>query len=372
MKYCQKCLYPDTKPQLIFNENGICSACVNAELKEEIDWNKKRDEFSNILEKFRNKDKTNYDCIIPVSGGKDSTYQVLKTTEYGLNPLLVYFETTLPTEVGKHNIEVMRSIGVDLISVKRNPVVFKKLTYIAFKQLGNAQWPMFLGAYCAPIQLAVKMNIPLIIWGENPQFEYGGQADDNLKNSLDEYWVNNLGGLNNKTAKDMVNNEISMKDMVMYQYPSQDEIRKLGLKSVFLGYYFSWDQYKQIEMIKNIGWKEKNSPSESTYTKYVGIDCDALEIHNYLKYVKFGYGRATDDASIDIRHNKISREEGLQLVQLYDGKVPHIAKSRFIEYLKISEQEYEQVIDRWTNKDIFKVDSNGNFERNKDGCLVKY
>ena len=299
---CKNCINYSERPRITFDKQGMCNACQWSEEKKKLDWRQRRKELKSILKKY--KSGGNYDCIVPVSGGKDSTYQVLKTTEYGLNPLLVYFETTLPTEVGKHNIEVMRSIGVDLISIKRNPVVFKKLTYIAFKELGNAQWPMFLGAYCAPIQLAVKMNIPLIIWGENPQSEYGGQADDSLKNSLDEYWVNNLGGLNNKTAKDMANDEISMKDMVMYQYPSQDEIRKLGLNSVFLGYYFSWDQYKQIEMIKNIGWKEKNSPSESTYTKYIGIDCDALEIHNYLKYVKFGYGRATDDASIDIRHNK--------------------------------------------------------------------
>jgi len=360
---------PQTRPDTPFNENGVCNACITVENKNEIDWQSREQEFIGLVNKY----KTNqyYDCVIPVSGGKDSTYQVLKVDEYGLNPLLVCFETTLPTEVGEHNLEAMRSIGVDLIHIKRNPVVFKKLTYKAFRYLGSAQWPMFLGAYCAPIRIAVQMNIPLVIWGENPQMEYGGQETDAKKSELDEYWVNNLGGLNDKTAKDMLDDDISMKDMVMYQYPSLDEIKTLGLKSVFLGYYFEWDQYKQMDIIKTIGWKERDSFSESTYTAFAGIDCDALEIHNYLKYVKFGYGRATDDASIDIRNNKITRDDGLQLAQCYDGKVPHIARRRFIEYLEISEQEYDSVIDSWTNKDIFLTDSSGNFVHRRDGSLVK-
>lgn len=366
--HCKICVMPITRPDTGF-ENGICSACKFSLKKKKINWKKRKSEFLTLVKKY-SKTK-NYSCLIPVSGGKDSTYQVLIAKKYGLTPLCICFETTLPTKEGIHNLECLKSIGVDLIHVKRNPKIFKLLTYKGFKQLGNAQWPLFLGAYCAPINFATKFQIPLVLWGENPQAEYGGQTKDIKKKNLDLNWVLNLGGLNEKKIEDMMDKNIIEKDILLYKYPKNEEIRKLKLNSLFLGYFFEWNKKKIIDEVKKIGWKEKTKPSESTFTKYIGIDCDALEIHQYLKYVKFGYGRATDDASIAVREGVISREEAIKLVYKYDGKIPKLAKKRFMDYLDIDEYEYEIIVDKFTNKNIFETNRNGSLRKDIDGSLVK-
>lgn len=367
-RFCKQCVMPVTRPDTPFQDN-LCPACRYAAAKIDIDWKSRETQFLELA--ASGKKKCAYDCVIPVSGGKDSMWQVLKIKELGLNPLCVCFETTLPTTVGIQNLEALRNLGVDLLHIKRNPIIFQKLTYKGFKELGNAQWPLFLGAYCSPIRVAVAFQIPRVIWGENPQAEYGGQAGDATKNQLDRHWVYQLGGLNNKTARDMLGEGVGPQDIFFYEYPSQEEISKLELKSVFLGYYFKWDRDGQLGRIFKKGWRGLSHRTENSYTDFIGIDCDALQIHTYLKYVKFGYGRATDDACIDIRNGRISREEGLRLVKKYDGCVPHAARRRFIDYLQISESEYEVIVDSFTNRNIFKTDAAGHFLRDRDGSLVK-
>ena len=217
MRYCKKCLYPDTKPQIIFNDEGICSACVNHEKKEIIDWNEKRQEFEEILDKYKSKNKTNYDCIIPVSGGKDSHYQtyVIKK-EFGLNPLVINFHPHDQTELGKKNLENLKKIGVDCIEFSPNPEVYLKLARFGLKELGDFQWPEHLGIFTIPVQMAVKFNIPLIIWGENPQLEYGQPTDVNKDTILDREWNEKNGGY--------FLDKIKPKDMVKYGF-QLDELR---------------------------------------------------------------------------------------------------------------------------------------------------
>jgi len=374
-QYCNKCVMPNTKPDLSFDKEGVCDACRSAELKDTIDWNARQKEFEELVEKFRNKEGSNYDCIVPVSGGKDSHYQVYMAKKYGLNPLLVCFETNKLTPLGRKNMDNIKSAfgGSDMIVFERNPHVYKKMCFEGFKRVGDDFWPNHLGIFTVPVRLAVKLKIPLIIWGENSQLEYGGPKAARMTNVLNRRWLEEFGGLLGNRVEDMVNiNGIRKEDLISYTYPSDEELKKVDITGVFLGYYFKWDARRQLEIVKRHGFKVKeDSPVEGTYVNYENLDDNLVAIHDYLKYVKFGFGRTTDLVCLDIRNNRISRAEGVELAKKYDGKVPNKAKREFLEFYGISEEEFNGVIDSFTNKAIFLIDENGNLLRDQDGNLVK-
>ena len=257
MKYCKNCLYPDTKPGLKFDEDGICSACKNINLKESIDWGKRREELKELLEKYRSKDGKRYDCIIPVSGGKDSTYQTyIIKKEFGLNPLVVNFHPHDLTEIGRKNLENLKKIGVDCIEFSANPSIYNKLSRFGLEELGDFEWPEHIGIFTIPVQVAVAYKIPLIIWGENSQMEYGGDDPDRV--FLDKEWNEVHGGYFRDKIKpeDMTKYGIQEKDLKPYIYPSDKEIEELGITGIFLGHFIKWDLFKQLEFVKTIGFSE--------------------------------------------------------------------------------------------------------------------
>ena len=374
MRYCKRCLYPDTKPQLIFNQDRICSACINYEKKKTIDWDKKRKEFKEILEKYRSKNKTNYDCLIPVSGGKDSHYQtyVIKK-EFGLNPLVVNFHPHDQTELGKENLENLKRIGVDCIEFSPNPEIYIKLARFGLKELGDFQWPEHLGIFTIPVQMAVKFNIPLIIWGENPQLEYGQPTDVNKDTILDREWNEKNGGyfLDKIKPIDMIKYGFELDELRSYIYPTDDEIRKVGVTGVFLGSYVNWDIFNQLEIVKKIGFKENSGNKEGTYDGWENLDVYFTVFHDYFKFLKYGFGRATDHASIEIRYGRMTREDGLELVKKSEGKIPRKYLKEFLKAAKITEEEFHKTCDKFTNKDLFKKDDNANLIKDKDGNLTK-
>ena len=374
MRYCKKCLYPDTKPQIIFNDEGICSACINHDKKEIIDWDKKRQEFQEILDKYKSRNKTNYDCIIPVSGGKDSHYQtyVIKK-EFGLNPLVINFHPHDQTELGKRNLENLKKIGVDCIEFSPNPEVYLKLARFGLKELGDFQWPEHLGIFTIPVQMAVKFNIPLIIWGENPQLEYGQPTDVNKDTILDREWNEKNGGyfLDKIKPKDMVKYGFQLDELRPYIYPTDEEIRKVGVTGVFLGSYLKWDIFKQLDIVKKIGFKESVDKKEGTYDGWENLDVYFTVFHDYFKFLKYGFGRATDHASIEIRYGRITREEGLELVKKNEGKIPRQYLKEFLEFADISMDEFLEICSKFTNKKIFKVDDEQNIIQDENGEVTK-
>ena len=374
MRYCKKCLYPDTKPQIIFNDEGICSACVNHDKKEIIDWDKKRQEFQDILDKYKSRNKTNYDCIIPVSGGKDSHYQtyVIKK-EFGLNPLVINFHPHDQTELGKRNLENLKKIGVDCIEFSPNPEVYLKLARFGLKELGDFQWPEHLGIFTIPVQMAVKLNIPLIIWGENPQLEYGQPTDVNKDTILDREWNEKNGGyfLDKIKPKDMIKYGFQLDELRPYIYPTDEEIRKVGVTGVFLGSYLKWDIFKQLDIVKKIGFKESVDKKEGTYDGWENLDVYFTVFHDYFKFLKYGFGRATDHASIEIRYGRITREEGLELVKKNEGKIPRQYLKEFLEFADISMDEFLEICSKFTNKKIFKVDDEQNIIQDENGEVTK-
>jgi len=374
LKYCKKCLYPDTKPQLVFNEEGICSACTNHLLKNNIDWEKKNKQFLDILEKHRSNDGSNYDCIIPVSGGKDSTYQTyMIKKKFGLNPLVVNFHPHDQTEIGRKNLENLKKIGVDCIEFSPNPETYLKLSRFGLRELGDFQWPEHLGIFSIPVQIAVKYNISLIIWGENPQLEYGKPTDIDKESILDKEWTEKNGGyfLDKIKPSDMIKYGFKLNELRPYIYPSNEDIKRVGVTGVFLGSYFKWNIFEQLELVKSIGFRENEENKEGTYDRWENLDVYFTVFHDYFKFLKFGFGRATDHASIEIRYGRITRDEGLELVKQNEGKIPKKYLQKFLEFANLSMDEFLEICDKFTNKEIFKVDEFGKIIRDSDGEVIK-
>lgn len=371
MKICKKCVMPDTKPDLHFDEEGVCDACRSQEMKnKDIDWKQRESEFLELVK--QNKTHPDYDCIIGVSGGKDSTYQVVKVLELGLNPLCVCFEPTIPTKIGKKNLENLNNLGIDLIHIKRNPIVYKKLAREAIKRTGDCEWQHHIGLFTTVPKMAVNFNVPLIIWGENPQIEYGGPAASKSRNMLDRGWLEEHGGLLGNRISDMIGIEgLTKRDLSLYTYPQDEDIRRVGVTGLFLGYYFKWDLRENLRVSKENGFLTTTRPVETTYENFENLDCFSNHVHDYLKYVKYGFGRATDNACLDIRLGYISREEGVRLVNKYDGIPPRLAIEEYLKYTGFSQEEFDTIIDSFTNKKIFKRDNKGKFIKDIDGSLVR-
>jgi N-acetyl sugar amidotransferase len=344
-------------------------SCTYIAGKTTIDWDARSAELRRLAKSHHN--PNGYDCVIPVSGGKDSTFQVLKALEYGFHPLAVCFETTLPTEIGEQNLDALRNLGVDLIHVKANPKTSKRLTKYTFENFGVGQWALFLGAYVMPTRIAIQMGIRLIIWGETVG-EYGASDEDSQYSGVDVYQVEKGGfGLVGITFDDLINSGFSEMEIALYKWPSRDTIRDSKLRAIHLGHFVDWNQREIVKLLAQHGWHPNPTTTGSSYTGYNGIDCDALEVHDYLKYVKFGYGRATDEACLDIRHGRISREEGLRLVERHDSTVPHAAIARFAEYIGVSGAEAMATIYRFTNDNIFETNADGSPTKDIDGVLVR-
>lgn len=371
LKFCKKCLYPDTKPQLQFDDNGICDACRWIDEKEKIDWDSRRKDLAKILEKYKSKDGSKYDCIIPVSGGKDSHFQthVIKN-EFGLNPLLVNFVPPDLIPLGRKNIENLKRLGVDYIEFTANPIVYRKMEKYGLVELGDANWPEHVGIFTVPVQVAVAYKIPLIVWGENPQMEYGGPGKGTV---LDREWLEKYGGFWLDKVKPQVMTEygINMKYLKPYIYPSDKELEQVGVTGIFLGQYIKYDVYKQLEIVEKLGFSRNPEPKEGTYTDWENLDTKYTGMHDYFKWIKYGFGRATDHASLDIRANRITRDEGLKLVKQHEGKIPEKYLGDFLKDLEITRTEFYRIIDKFASKDIFKKDEKGNLWRDERGNLQK-
>lgn len=366
---------PNTKPDLHFDEAGVCDACRSAELKEKIDWKERETKFREVIDRYRSKDGSRYDCIIPVSGGKDSTFQTYTAkVVYGLNPLCVCFAPTYPTELGKKNLRNLHmNLGVDVVEFFKNERVYKTMGLEGFRRVGDHEWPNHLGIFTTPIHFAVNFRIPLLIWGENSQLEYGGPAAARHAPVLNRRWLEEFGGLLGNRTDDMIGvNGITEADLKPYTYPNDKALKDAGVTGIFLGYFFKWDARTQVETVRKHGFSVKEGgPIEGTYTNYENLDDGLVSIHDYMKYVKFGFGRATDHACLDIRNHRMSRNEGVKLVKQYDGVLSYDIVDTFCEFYGITKKEFFEVVDRFTNKAIFVTDDEGNVIRDKDGQLTK-
>ena len=364
--FCSKCLYPSTKPNLYFNENRVCSACTSFELRKSIDWKSREEDFHKLMSKY--KSKTNYDCIVPGSGGKDSFYQVWLLKKLGYNPLIVTATTDSLTTIGKHNLDKMRSLGADHIEFTLNKNLRKKINKYQLVNIGDISWPEHVAIWTIPAKASISYNVPLLIWGENGQNEYGGPASESKKRILDRRWVEEYGGLNGFRVNDLLNYpEFNKEDLIGYTYPEDKDIERVGTTGLYLGYYFQWDGWRNAFIAEAFGFKTHNLCVEGSAGSYENLDNYQTGIHDYFKYLKYGFGRATDIVSNHIRRGRLTRAEAIDIVKEKDGQFPstYLGKpiSEILGEIDMDLDEFNLICDKFTNRSLFK--------ENNDGSIVK-
>ena len=379
LKYCVKCVLPHTKPHLSINEEGVCIACQNYTERRLIDWESRRKKFDQIVDRYR-QNGAHWDCIVPVSGGKDSTYQVHKVLELGLNPLCVTATTCHLSIVGQKNLKNIQSFGVDHMELSPNPIIRKKMNVVGLKQVGDISWAEHVAILTIPVRAAVQYGVPLIIWGENSQNEYGGPLQDCSKEILDRRWLEEFGGMLGLRVSDFVGLEcgeveIEAKHLIPYTYPSSEDLERVGVRGLFLGQFFPWDGFANAEFAKANGFSGFSSMVEGSVADYENLDNYQTGIHDYFKFLKFGFGRAADIASMAIRRGRTNRQDGLELVNQRDGKFPwsYLGKplGEILGPLEIDVDEFVRICDRFTNKKLFVTDAQGRLVKDKSGNLKK-
>lgn len=376
MNYCKKCVMPDTKPDLHLDEEGVCNACRSYENRKIVDWNARREELFHVIDKYQSKDASTWDCIVPVSGGKDSTYQVIRMLQLGLNPLCVTSTTCDLSEIGHKNIQNIKKLGVDYVEFSPNPLVRSKMNRIGLTQVGDISWPEHVGIFTIPVRAAVQFNVPLIVWGENSQNEYGGPAAANDNSVLTRRWLEEFGGLLGMRVSDLIGMDgIEAKHLIPYSYPTDEQLRSVGVTGIFLGYYIPWDGYTNALLSQAHGFTTLQTTVEGSIVNYENLDNHQTGIHDYFKFLKFGFGRATDIASLHVRRERITRQDALELVRKHDDKFPwtYLGKSleSILAPLDISVEEFIKICDRFTNKKLFVKDDNGNLLKDRFGNLTK-
>lgn len=369
-------MMPDTKPDLNFNEDGVCSACQSYDNRDEVDWDKRANELEEVLARYRISDGSNWDCIVPVSGGKDSTYQVIKMLELGMNPLCVNATTCDLSPIGKRNVENIKKLGVDFMEFSPNPNVRKKLNRVGLTQVGDVAWPEHVGIFTIPVRASVQYNVPLIIWGENSQNEYGGPAAASDNNVLDRSWLEEFGGLLGLRVSDLEGQEnITQKDLIPYSYPTNEELSSTGTTGLFLGHYTPWDGLTNVLLSQAHGFEVFPTNIETSFLNYENLDNHQHGIHDYFKYIKLGFGRCTDHVCMHVRRGRITRDEACEIIKRHDGRYPatYLGKplEDILKHIDMTVEEFDKICDQFANKKIFKTDARGNLVKDKEGNMVK-
>jgi N-acetyl sugar amidotransferase len=365
MKYCQRCCYPENaQPSIIFDEQDVCSGCRVVESRPSIDWAERERWLVELLNEYKAKAKAArnpYDCIIPVSGGKDSHYQAyLMKVKYGMNPLFVTYNHLYNTKVGLRNLENMfRKFSCDLIRFSSNPDSARRISRYMLEKIGDVTWHYHAGIMTFPIQIAVKYKIPLMIWGEEGFSELTGMfnQDDMVEFTKKKRQEHDMRGFEPEDLLNQGDSPFELRDLAPFFYPSDEEIEDVGLRGIYLSNYISWNAKAQCEqMIRDYDF-ETARERDRTFNIYDKLDdVHANGVHDYLKYLKFGYGRATDDASTEIRHGRITREEGIDLVVKHDSKRPRDL-DLLLEFLGITEQHFEALVEPLRDERIWSMEA---------------
>ncbi len=365
VKFCKKCTISNQRPRITLDEDGICSACNFALYKKEkFDWEKRENELVALLDRFRKSDGS-YDVIVPASGGKDSAYIAHELKyKYGMNPLTVTWSPHLYTEIGWQNFQGMIHTG-NLANVLGTPAgeTHRKLTKLSFEILGDPFQPFIYGQTNFPLQVAVNYGIPLVMYGENGEVEYGGDMKNAFTPTRDYKGDHKKHYFSGMGPEDLVKYGISENDIAPYMAPSNDKLDNLGCEIHFYGYYKKWiPQEFYYYCTEHTGFKANPVRSEGTYSKYASLDDKLDGFHYFLAYIKFGLGRATSDSAHEIRDNHLTREEGVQLVRKFDGEFPVHNFQIFLEYCGITEDYFWEVIDSWRSPHLWGKDKEGNWK----------
>lgn len=365
MTYCVRCCYPIVAATPItVDKDMVCSGCRTHEEQKTIDWSRRERMFRELCDEYRSRTGKNYDCLVPVSGGKDSFYQVhLLKNVYKMNPLLVTYNENNETDIGRRNIQRMKDVfGCDYINVTPSVHVLKKMNRVGLWKMGDPDMHCHMGINSVPIQMAVKFGVPLVIWGEHGFMNLGGMHSyKDMVEYTTRYRKEHL--LRGYDWEDFVGEDgLEEKDLLWAKYPDDADIERLGIRGVFISNYFGWNQNKHTQlMIELYGFEINPLPFDRTYKRDSNLNnIHDNGIHDYMKFVKFGYGRCTDHVCRDIRNGQMTREQGIAFVRQYDHVVPGDIV-RWLDYVGMTRTEFEETADRFRDPRVWVRDENGHW-----------
>ncbi len=352
MRYCRACVLPDTRPNLVFNADGLCNACASHNTKPMIDWSRREQDFRTLVDRVKQRSR-GYDCVIPVSGGKDSTWQVVKCLEYGLTPLAVTWKTPARTVVGQRNLDNLVSCGVDHIDYQINPTVERRFMLKALERFGSTAIPMHLALFNIPLTIAASFNIPLVVWGENSAFEYGSADQAHTGFKLDKSWYKTFGVTHGTTAADWVGPDFTAKELAGYFGPDPDTLEAQGIHAIFLGYYFAWDPVTSLNVARAHGFQADPGGPRTGYYDYADIDDDFISIHHWLKWYKFGFTRLFDNLSLEIRNGRMSRDQAVDIIRQAGDQTPDKDIDKFCAFAGITRNRFFEICEKFRNPTIW-------------------
>lgn len=345
MKYCSKCVLPDSRPGIFIDESTICSGCKNnIFIPKKIDWEERKLLFKNFIYKLVNSKTTSEGnlSVVPVSGGKDSTIQVVRALEFGLKPIAVTWKSPGRTDHGQLNLDNISDLGVDHIDFKINPQVEKQFTYKCFQKLGNPSIPMHLAIHSIPLFVAKMLNIPLILWAENPAFTIGTDQS-NLDGPLKtKEWFTYFGGTMNTVSSDWIDKNLTKDDLYIYSMAGKS---LSDIKEIFLGYYFPWNPHEIAKSAEKYGKKLLKQSIVGIHDFSEDDDSFLMPVTEWLKWHKFGITRTWDNLSIDIRLGKITRDDAISKILKLGYERPNKAIQEFCKYLNITESKFDLICD---------------------------
>jgi N-acetyl sugar amidotransferase len=371
MKWCTKCVYPAVvATPLTFDENGVCAGCRVSAQRDTINWEERFNLLKKLADQYRS--SSNYDIVIPVSGGKDSYFQThVAVHELKLKPLLVTYHGNNYLPEGEYNLYRMREVfDCDHIIVRPGVDTLIKMNRIGFKLQGDMNWHAHCGIFTSPIQVAVRYKVPLMMWGEQGFMDLAGMYSYNdfveftakfrLEHALRGYdWYDFTDDGLEKLHRPELKEGLTAKDLMWAQYPSDDEIDESGVRGIYLSNYLKWDANIHVKLVmEKYNWKPAQQPFERTYRLMSNLD-DMHEngIHDYLKFVKFGYGRGTDHSCKDIRAGIMTRAQGIEMVRKYDHIKPRRDLERWLKYVNITEEEFDYVCDTFRDRRVWRIEN---------------
>jgi N-acetyl sugar amidotransferase len=352
-RYCATCVLPDTRPNLRLGPDGICNACATHASRPAIDWTAREADFRRLVETTTRR-AARYDCVIPVSGGKDSTWQVIKCLEYGLVPLAVTWNTPGRTAIGQRNLDNLVALGVDHIDYQISPKVERAFMLKAFAKFGSTAIPMHLAIFNIPLTIAARFEIPLVVWGENSAFEYGSADEAHTGFALDNQWLKTYGVTHDTTARDWIDDELSEKLLSAYFGPDPDALAAAGTRAIFLGYYFAWDPQVTFAEAKRHGFVSEAGGARTGLYDFADIDDDFISLHHWLKWYKFGFTRLFDNLALEIRNGRMSRNEALDLIRARGDETPHADIEKFCAFTGITPVRFFEIAEHFRNHAIWK------------------